>query len=192
HLDDLPGINATTDWERKLPYKDTFESFIGSITSQVEGIPAEEEQYYLSRGYNRNDRVGKSGLEEQYEDLLRGRKEEIEHTTTKNGTVVDSKVVVPGERGKDLVLTIDMDLQEELDKIVRKELKKTKQQHPHENRFLEDAMAVAINPKTGELLAVSGQHYNKEDNKYENAGYRALYDAHRPGSSIKGATVLAG
>src|SRR5699024_9016044 len=70
HLTELPGINATTDWERKYLYKDTLKSVIGSITSKEQGIPAEQEKYYLTRGYNRNDRVGKSGLEEEYEDLL--------------------------------------------------------------------------------------------------------------------------
>lgn len=192
HLDELPGINATTDWERKYEYKDTFKSFIGSITSEDQGIPAEDEQYYLTRGYNRNDRVGKSGLEEQYEELLRGRKEQVEHTTTKTGKVIDSKVVVPGQRGKDLVLTIDMELQKKVDDIVRKELKAAIGTHPYQNRYLEDAMVVAMHPKTGEILAISGQHYNKEKNKFEDAGYKAVYDAHRPGSAIKGATVLAG
>src|SRR5699024_1289641 len=75
NLDKLPGVNATTDWERDYPYKDSLKSLLGSITSQEQGLPAEEIDYYLTRGYNRNDRVGKSGLEEQYEDVLRGRKE---------------------------------------------------------------------------------------------------------------------
>lgn len=188
HLDVLPGINATTDWDRGYPYKDTLSSFLGSITSQDQGIPKEKEQYYLTKGYSRNDRVGRSGLEEQYEDVLRGRKEHIQYTTNKSGKVIDSKVVVPGERGKDLVLTIDMEFQERVDKIVRDELKKATQSNPH----LEDALAVVMNPKTGELLAVSGQHYNREEKKYEDAAFKTVYDAHRPGSTVKGATVLAG
>jgi len=192
NLDKLPGINATTDWDREYPYGDTIASLMGGITSQEEGIPAEEEDYYLTRGYSRNDRVGKSGLEEQYEDVLRGRKEQVQYTTTKDGTVIDSETVVEGERGKELVLTIDMEFQEEVDKIVREELEKTKRKHPYQQRTLEDAIAVVMNPKTGEILAVSGQHYDKENNKYTNAAYKALYEAHRPGSIVKGATVLAG
>src|SRR5699024_2382107 len=111
---------------------------------------------------NRNDRVGKSGLEEQYEDVLRGRKEQVQYTTTKSGKVIDSEVVVPGERGKDLVLTIDMELQKRVDDIVKKELNTAIKKHPYANRFMEDALAVVINPKTGELLAVSGQYYNRD------------------------------
>src|SRR5699024_8606897 len=165
---------------------------LGNITSQEQGIPAEQADYYLTRGYSRNDRVGKSGLEEQYEDLLRGTKEQIQHTTTKSGQVIDSKAIVEGERGKDLVLTIDMEFQERVDKIVRDELQTVLKNHPYQNRFLEDALAVAIDPTTGELLAVSGQHYNRDKKKFENSAYKALYDSHRPGSTVKGATVLAG
>ncbi len=49
-----------------------------------------------------------------------------------------------------------------------------------------------MNPKTGEILAMSGQHYNRKKSKYENHAYKVLYDAHRPGSVIKGATMLSG
>lgn len=192
NLSELPGINATTDWERKYIYGDTLKSIIGSITSQEQGIPAEKEEYYLTRGYNRNDRVGKSGLEEQYEDVLRGRKEQIQYTTTKNGEVIGSEIAVPGERGKDLVLTIDMEYQELVDEIVLRELKNAKSKFPGPNKYLEDALAVVLNPKTGEILALSGQHYDRETGKYESTPHKVLYDAHRPGSTVKGATVLAG
>lgn len=192
NLDKLPGVNATTDWNRDYPFKNSLKSILGAITSQKEGLPAEKLDYFLSRGYSRNDRVGKSGLEKQYEDVLRGRKEQVQYTTTKTGKVIDSKVVVPGQRGKDLVLTIDMDLQKKVDDIVKKELEAAIKKHPHANRFMNDALAVVMDPQTGELLAVSGQHYNKKKNKYENVAYKTLYDAHRPGSSVKGASVLAG
>lgn len=192
HLDLLPGINATIDWDRDYPWGNTFSSFLGRITSQEEGLLAEKVQYYLTRGYSRNDRVGRSGLEEQYEDILMGRKEQIQYTTNKSGKVIDSKVVVEGERGKDLVLTIDMEYQELVDEILRTELKTTINKFPYENRYLKDALAVVLNPKTGELLAVSGQHYDEEEDEFMNAAFKTIYDAHRPGSVVKGATILAG
>ncbi|SEQ18692.1 cell elongation-specific peptidoglycan D,D-transpeptidase [Virgibacillus subterraneus] len=192
HLDVLPGVNATTDWDREKPYGKTFSNFIGTITSQSQGILAEKEEYYLTRGYSRNDRVGRSGLEEQYENILRGRKEKIQYTTNKSGKVVESEVVVEGQRGKDLILTIDMELQEEINKILRKELKTAIQKAPAKNKYLEDALAVVMNPQTGELLAVAGQHYNRDDNEFENAGLKSLYAGHPPGSAVKGATVLSG
>lgn len=189
HLGMLKGVNATTGWERKNPYGEVFSHFIGSLS---EGIPAERQQYYLTRGYKRNDQVGQSGLEQQYESILRGRKEKIQYTTNKDGKVVGSDVVVEGQRGKDLVLTVNMEYQKKVNKILREELKTARQMFPYKNRFMKDAMAVVMDPQTGELLAVAGQHYDEKDNEYENAGLKALYAAHPPGSSIKGATVLAG
>jgi len=188
NLGDLPGINATTDWERDYLFKDTFRSFIGNITSVKEGIPEEKEEYFMSRGYNRNDRVGKSGLEEFYEDELKGRKEQVQYTTTKSGKVVDSKTIVEGERGKDLVLSIDMDFQKKVDDIVLRELQRNVSSSPH----LEDAIAVAMNPKTGELLAMSGIHYDRKSKKYSSISSKTIFDAHIPGSTIKGATVASG
>lgn len=192
HLDELPGINATTDWDREYPYGSTIRMLLGNITTHQTGIPAENASYYMSRGYSRNDRVGTSGLEQQYEDILRGRKERIEYTTTKTGAVIDSEIVVEGQRGKDLILTIDMDFQEKVDQILREELGKMVRLDPRNNRFADDALAVAMNPKTGELLAVSGQNYNREKESYSDAAHKTLYDAHMPGSVIKGATILAG
>ncbi|HEY4602648.1 MAG TPA: penicillin-binding protein 2 [Cerasibacillus sp.] len=191
HLDELPGINATTDWDREYPLDDTLKNLLGSITTEKRGIPKEKVQHYLAKGYSRNDRVGISGLEEQYEDVLRGRKEQIEYTTDKKGNIIDAKTVVEGKRGKDLVLTIDIEYQERLVKVVQKHLKNAIN-HSSANRFLEDAIAIAMDPKTGEILALTGQHYNRKTGKFESHDYKVLYDAHRPGSAIKGATVLAG
>ncbi len=190
HLAVLPGINATTDWVREHPYGNTIKSLIGGITTEKEGIPAEKVDYYLAKGYNRNDRVGSDGLELQYEDILRGRKEQVKYTMSKSGVILDSEVVVPGESGKDLILTLDMEFQQMVDDILLSELKAAKQ--GGNNRYLKDAIAVVMNPNTGELLAVSGQSYDAKNERYYDAPYRALYDAHIPGSTIKGATVLAG
>ncbi|MCT1575896.1 penicillin-binding protein 2 [Oceanobacillus kimchii] len=192
NLDKLPGINATTDWDRVYPYEDTLTSLLGSITSQQQGIPAEDVQAYLSKGYSRNDRVGKSGLEQQYEDFLRGRKEQIQYETRKDGTIVGTETVVEGQRGKDLVLTIDMEFQEKVDEIVLEEFKDAKEKYPGPNQYLTNAFAVVMNPKTGELLAMSGVNYDKEKGEYNDAAFMALASAYEPGSSVKGASVLAG
>lgn len=191
HLDELPGINATTDWDREYPLDHTLKNLLGTITTEKRGIPKEKVQHYLAKGYSRNDRVGISGLEEQYEDVLRGRKEQIEYTTDKSGNIIDAITVVEGRRGKDLVLTIDVEYQKRLEKVVQRHLKNAIN-HTSANRFLEDAIAIAMNPKTGEILGLTAQHYNRETKKFESHDYKVLYDAHRPGSAIKGATVLAG
>lgn len=189
HLAQLPGVNATTDWKRTHPYDETLRSIFGSITTQKKGIPKEKKDFYLARGYSLNDRVGTSGLEEQYESVLRGKKKQIQYTTNKSGVVIDSDVVVEGKRGKDVVLTIDMELQKKVDNILQDELKIAMAKG---NPYLSDAYAVVLDPQTGELLAVSGQHYDKVNNEFNNKAYGTLYNAYRAGSTVKGATVLSG
>ncbi|GGA68443.1 peptidoglycan D,D-transpeptidase FtsI family protein [Ornithinibacillus halotolerans] len=190
HLALLPGINATTDWVREYPYEDTIQGLLGDVSTEKQGIPAERVDYYLAKGYNRNDRVGQEGLEFQYEDILRGRKEQVKYTMSKSGVILNSEVVVPGESGKDLILTIDMEFQQMVDEILRSELEAATR--GGNNKYLRDMIAVAMDPNTGELLAVSGQSLNKDKTKIIDAPYKALHDAHIPGSTIKGATVLAG
>ncbi|MDX8045976.1 penicillin-binding protein 2 [Gracilibacillus sp. S3-1-1] len=192
HLNDLPGIDAVIDWDRKEIFGETLSSFFGKLTTSEQGIPSENSQYYLSHGYTWNDRVGTSGLEQEYEHILRGRKEKVKYSTDSNGNVISSDIIVPGERGKDLVLSVDMDFQTEVDKIVEEELKTAINNPASNSGYLEDALAVVMNPQTGDVLALSGIHYDKEKKEYLNQAYKTIYDAHEPGSAVKGATLLAG
>ncbi|MFS0674345.1 peptidoglycan D,D-transpeptidase FtsI family protein [Ornithinibacillus sp. 179-J 7C1 HS] len=188
----LPGVNVEIDWNRTYPFNSTMKSILGTVTSYQEGIPADKEDYYLSLGYSLNDRIGKSGLEQQYESVLRGRKQQIQYKTDRQGNVIETEILVEGQRGKDLILTIDIELQQNVDRIIQEELRRIIKKHPHENRHIDEALAVVIQPKTGELLAVSGQRYNREKDTFQNVAYKTIYDQHIPGSAIKGATVLAG
>ncbi len=188
HLSELPGVNVTTDWNRQYPYNSSFQSYIGGINS----IPKDSLEYFLSRGYTRNDRVGTSGLEKMYETVLKGQKEHIQHTTNSDQELVNSKVVQEGERGKDLVLTVDMELQKRLDKIVQKELKAAIDKFPNKNQYMDDAYAVAMDPQTGEVLAISGQKWDREDQEFVDTSYLAANGRYEPGSTVKAATLLAG
>lgn len=104
------------DWDRKYPYGNTLRGILGSVSTPEEGLPKELTDDYLSKGYSRNDRVGKSYLELQYENVLRG-KRKVRYTTDKSGAIIDSEVVNEGSRGDDLVLTIDIKLQQKLNHI---------------------------------------------------------------------------
>ncbi|WP_112181322.1 peptidoglycan D,D-transpeptidase FtsI family protein [Paraliobacillus zengyii] len=189
HLFELTGIDASIDWNRISKVDDTFSTFIGSITSTNEGIPIDNQDFYLTRGYSRNDRVGKSGLELEYESVLTGQKEIIEYVTDNNGDIVGQNTVIEGQSGSDLILTVDIELQEEIDKIVQEELESYYNQNPTENRYMEDALVAMLDPQTGDVLALSGAH--REDDEYVDQSYRTIYDQHLPGSTVKGATVLA-
>ncbi|WP_181350121.1 penicillin-binding protein 2 [Thalassobacillus sp. CUG 92003] len=193
HLNELPGIDVTSDWKREYPMGDTLSSFLGGITDR--SIPRSKMEYYLSLGYSRSDRVGNSGLEEEYEDVLRGTKEKVQYTTDSDNNIVDTEVIREGERGDDLVLTFDSELQKRVNEIVRTELTK-EVQRSYKNRHMEDALVVMSDPQTGEILAASGMHYNRDPDEDEqrvsNVSHKVLYDQYPPGSAIKGASVLTG
>ncbi|WP_077308644.1 peptidoglycan D,D-transpeptidase FtsI family protein [Terribacillus halophilus] len=189
NMEQMAGINVATDWKRYYPNEGSLQGALGSIKT---GIPQGEEDYYKSRNYQLNDRIGTSGLEMEYESLLKGDKKRVRYITDNDNNIVSQEVISEGQRGQDLQLSINMDFQKELDKIVREELKGAINKYPGANRYLENAMAVMLNPNTGEIYAASGQHYNREDNKYESADMNTVFTAGAVGSTVKGATLLAG
>ncbi|WP_338754791.1 penicillin-binding protein 2 [Bacillus sp. FJAT-52991] len=193
NLDSLPGVNTTTDWERFYVYDNTLKTVIGNISSSKEGLPKEMVDYYTSRGYSRNDRVGKSYIEYQYEDVLRGQKTKVKNVTDKSGNVLDSEVIREGQRGNDLVLTIDMELQQAVDKIVEEELRKEKSLYGR--HLLDRAFVTMMDPNTGEILAMSGKKLEtNEDGKTEMLDFSLgnMTTSYTMGSAVKGATVLTG
>ena len=69
----LPGISISTSWDRKV-LDTSLSSIVGSVSSEKAGLPAEEADAYIKKGYSLNDRVGTSYLEKQYEEILQGKR----------------------------------------------------------------------------------------------------------------------
>ncbi|NSL50440.1 peptidoglycan D,D-transpeptidase FtsI family protein [Calidifontibacillus erzurumensis] len=189
HLSELPGIDIMTNWDRKYNYGSTFQTILGNVTR---GLPAEKIDYYLARGYSRNDRIGASYIEEQYEDVLKGNKEKIKYIKDKSGNILSTEVVSEGERGQDLVLTIDMELQKRVEQIITEELIKAKKSSG--NFLLDRAFVVMMNPKTGEILALAGKQLQNKNGKLEVQDFAigTMTSQYEMGSAVKGATILTG
>ncbi|MFP5109206.1 peptidoglycan D,D-transpeptidase FtsI family protein [Neobacillus sp. C211] len=193
NLESLPGVDTTTDWERKRIYGDTLKSILGGVTSSEAGIPKDQLEKYMARDYSRNDRVGKSYLELQYEDVLHGQKAKVKNVTDKSGKILSTEVVSEGKRGKDLVLTIDMDLQKKVENIIEEEMWSAKQK-PN-TALLDRAFVVLMDPHTGEVLSLAGKQIGKDKN-----GKTVMNDfaggnittSYNVGSAVKGATILTG
>ncbi|WP_307405116.1 peptidoglycan D,D-transpeptidase FtsI family protein [Neobacillus ginsengisoli] len=192
NLDNLAGVDTTTDWERSYVFGDTLKTVLGDVSTSEQGLPKEQLDEYLARDYNRNDRVGTSYLEMQYEDVLQGQKEKVKNVTDKSGKLVSTDVVSEGQRGKDLVLTIDMDLQQQVEKIIEEELWKAKQD-PNTG-LLDRAFVVLMNPHTGEILTMAGKQIVKENGKpvMKDFALGTITTSYNVGSAVKGATVLTG
>ncbi|MCC3689986.1 peptidoglycan D,D-transpeptidase FtsI family protein [Staphylococcus capitis] len=187
-LSKLPGVNTSMDWDRKYPYGDSLRGIFGDVSTSTEGIPKELTEQYLSKGYSRNDRVGKSYLEYQYEDVLKGTKKQMKYTTDKSGKVINSEVINPGSRGHDLQLTIDIDLQKKVESLLEKEISTLRSQGAKD---MDNALIVVQNPKNGDILAMAGKQINKQGKlkDFDIGNFTAQYAV---GSSVKGGTLLAG
>ncbi|EJQ28673.1 MULTISPECIES: peptidoglycan D,D-transpeptidase FtsI family protein [Bacillus] len=186
----LPGVDTNVDWERKYTYDDLFRSVLGGVSTSDEGLPRERLDYYLVRDYNRNDRVGKSYLEQQYEDSLHGTKAEVRNVTDKNGNILETINVSKGQSGNDLNLTIDMELQKRVEDILAKNLMRFKGSEP----LLDRAFVVMMNPKNGEVLSMAGKQLVNEDGqtKVNDFALGTMTSSYPMGSTVKGATVLTG
>jgi cell division protein FtsI/penicillin-binding protein 2 len=194
NLQFLPGVDTTTDWERNYLFGDTLKTIIGKVSSSDKGLPSEQLEHYLARDYNRNDRVGLSYIEEQYEDVLHGQKAKVKNITDKSGNVLETLTVSEGKRGKDLVLTIDMDLQLKVEKIIEEELLAAKK--TAKTSLLDRAFVVLMDPHTGEILTLAGKQIVKDPKtgKQEmlDFAYGTFTTSYNAGSSVKGATILTG
>ncbi|PEJ35886.1 peptidoglycan D,D-transpeptidase FtsI family protein [Bacillus pseudomycoides] len=190
NLAKFPGIDATVDWERNYVNGDLFRSVLGNITSAEEGLPKEHLDSYLVRGYNRNDRVGKSYIEQRYEDVLHGTKEEVKNNIDKAGNVVQTETISKGKSGNNLTLTIDMELQKKVEESIEKNLKAFKSSEP----LMDRAFVVMMDPKTGQLLSMAGKRFVEKDGKVEVEDFALgnMVTSYELGSAVKGATLLTG
>ncbi len=179
HLGELEGrFGISSTAERSYPEGKEF--FFGKIKD----IPAEELDHYLLRGYARNDRVGTTHLEKQYEGILSGKDKTYTFTTTKAGQPIGAPQVSPGTRGHDLVLSIDMNLQKKIAEILDRKIIDARKDGP-----VTSAYVVMMEPFSGEVIAMVGRKL--EDNKFKDDSYKTLQSAFEMGSTVKGATVLA-
>ncbi len=186
--EELNGFINKLDWNRHYVYGDTMRSILGNVSSSSNGIPYENKESYLALGYSLNDRVGTSYLEYQYESILKGTKNK--YILGSNGEYILKE---EGSRGNDIVLTIDIKLQKEIEKIVIDELIKAKTKDKH-TKYFDRAFVIVSNPKTGEILAMVGKIIKKEDGKWKIYDYSngIISESITPGSSVKAASHMVG
>ena len=179
----LPGLNTRIDWERVYPYGDTFKTILGKVSTASQGIPAEEKDYYLEKGYSLNDRVGISYLEKEYEEYLHGEKAKYEVLNSH-----ETKLVKEGTRGKDIVLSIDINLQKEVEDTIAEYVRNTKGEVNTE--YYDHSTVVIEDPNTGEILAMASKRLVNGDIVDNTTSI--LTSPIMPGSVVKGASMLVG
>ena len=186
---EMPGISISTSWDRTM--SDTsLAAILGSVSTEAAGLPAEEADEYLKKGYSLNDRVGTSYLEKQYEDQLQGKRAVKEIHLDKSGDFESITNVSNGEKGKNLKLTINSDFQSGVESILRNYF--TSELARGTATYSEGTYAVAINPTTGAVLAMAGIKHDTDTGELSSDALGAFTNVVVPGSVVKGATLTAG
>lgn len=141
-----------------------------------------------SIGYVGIDNQGLSGLEYQYDDILKGTSGAIKYFSDAKGNKLNlSDVYIEPVNGMNIELTIDINIQKsierELDNIM--------------DMFDADmALAIAMNPKTGEILGM-GNRPTYDPNEYNKYSLKTLsqnlpiFSSYEPGSTFKIMTTAA-
>ena len=184
----INGVKISTVSIRTYPY----DKVASHIVGYVQNVNAEDLKKHKNEGYNSTSVIGRSGIEAAYEEKLRGITSGKIDLVDKNDKVIKElchkKVKMSPQ---DITLTIDIDLQQSL-----------------YNEYQNDKSAsVALNPKTGEVLAlVSTPSYSNNDfvlglstdkwNALNNDVNQPLMSRYKqtytPGSSMKPITAAIG
>ena len=185
----LPGISISTSWDRKV-LETSLSSIVGTVSSEKSGLPAEEVDAYLKKGYSLNDRVGTSYLEKQYEEVLQGKRTIKEIHLDKHGDMESVENIEEGSKGKNIKLTIDLTFQDSVDSLLKSYF--NSELANGGAKYSEGVYAVALNPKTGAVLAMSGMKHNLETGELKPDSLGTVTNVFVPGSVVKAATISSG
>lgn len=191
HLVHYPGVKLSVSLTRSYPQKAAAVhtvGYVGRISKKdLQSMTQKERERYIGTNY-----IGKAGVEKSYEKLLHGEigRKQIESDVM--GRELRVLTYEPPTAGKNIQLTLDMQLQAKAESIL--------------GEF--NGSIVAIDPQTGDILALVSQpgydpnlfvhgishaNYNKiRDNPNRPLYNRSLQGTYPPGSTLKPFMALAG
>lgn len=154
----------------------------------------ESQRYYPNNemlshviGYVGIDNQGLSGIELLYNDYLTGEDGAIKYYSDAKGNKLDiSEVYIEATSGMDIMLTIDYDIQVSIERELNNIVKMF---NP------DNALAIAMNPNTGEVLGMSSRP-NYDPNNYKNYNAETLnrnlpiWMTYEPGSTFKNVNTI--
>ena len=184
----ISGVKISTVGIRTYPY----DKVASHVVGYVQNVNAEDLKKHKNEGYNSTSVIGRSGIEAVYEKQLRGSSSGKIDLVDKNDKVIKELCHKEVKMSpQDITLTIDIDLQQSL-----------------YNEYQNDKSAsVALNPQTGEVLAlVSTPSYSNNDfvlglstdkwNALNNDSNQPMMSRYKqtyiPGSSMKPITAAIG
>ncbi len=115
----LPGVEVSEDTKR-VYYDSYYFSHIIGYTGAISSDVLDEKQESGDDFYTASDQIGKSGIENKYEEQLRGKKGSETLVVDSSSRIVATKLNEEAQAGEDIYLTIDSKLQKAAYKLTEK------------------------------------------------------------------------
>ncbi len=119
---DLPGVEVTTEMNRVYYDSEYFSHIIGYTGLISSETLAEMKEEDPDTEYTSADQIGKTGIEKEYEDQLKGSKGSETLVIDSSSRVVSSQKTKDAVAGSDIYLTIDSDLQKATYRLAEKQI----------------------------------------------------------------------
>lgn len=164
NIDATSGIQVDTIPIRSYPNRYLASHILGYMGPIA--TAEEVDKYVNERDYLRDEIIGKTGIEESYQDNLKGKNGKSLVTVDSAGNRRQTISQTPSEPGDDLYLSIDADLQEQAEKSLTGVLDAISKGYQYESDYgsfmplrqaphASSGAVVVSNVKTGEVLAMA-------------------------------------
>ena len=178
----MPGVRVGIYYTRDYPEGEGIKSLVGGTSTSKSGLPSDSVNELLTKGYSRDDIVGTSYLEKQYEDTLKGSKGRVK-VTSGNNDKTNEETLYSGQAGGNLNLTINNKFQNDVEQVLKDKI-------PGGNTT--GAYAVVLNPKTGGVYASAGVNRDSSTGSVTSDALSTVNQANVVGSVVKPATITTG
>lgn len=200
---ELPGVRVEVEPQRVYKYGDLAGHVLGFVGAQS----AQDRPTYANKNYYIDQKVGKGGIEKQYEDLLQGKLgERVVETNIMGVPLKDFGLDPAPTAGNSLQLTLDAGLQANTQQIIMDTLNQVRTKFNYEPK---EASAIMIDPNTGGILSMASYPYYSPEwfmtskDTLKHWGYlndpfltptinHTISSFHAPGSTMKPVNLLAG
>lgn len=140
HTIEYPELRIELQPQRFYPHG-TYLAHILGYVGEISPKQLESEEW-KAKGLRPGDIIGKGGLEEYYDEFLRGKPGYRKVIVDSRGRVQSEIGVVPAQAGQDLITTVDFDLQMAAEKQL-------------ENSVTKRGTIIATDPNNGEILVMA-------------------------------------
>ena len=189
----------------KITRKYNYPGYASHILGLTGQIYAEEWAEYKEKGYDMDAIIGRSGCEAAFEEYLRGTRGIVDVYRDAEGNVVKTEILREPVAGKDVWLTIDIDVQVAAEDALKQNIENIRDSASYAlgGADASSGSVVAADPNTGEIIALASyptydlSTYNQDYNQLlanEDAPLinRALQAVYAPGSTFKVGMAAAG